>query len=92
LPPTTYVPPTKPKKIEKRRRRGQIQSGDSISDTEDVSDIEKAHEMSQIPSALRSRSGNFSPVDEPERRSDQPSGLLSQGTLKEMLLVQENSK
>src|ERR1700685_3006173 len=93
LPPITYTPPPKPKKVEKRRRRGQIQPDGSIKDTEDASEIEHAIGLGQppAPSAHKPPPGGFSPVDASARRREEPEGLLSQGTLKEMLLVQEKS-
>jgi hypothetical protein len=88
LPPITYVPV--PKKIEKRRRRGQIQSDGSIEDAADIADIVATTGVGQPRSAANKPSPeNFASVDVVERRPDQPSGLLSQATLKAMLQVQE---
>ena len=91
LPPAIYVAPPKPKKIEKRRRRGQIQADGSVKETHDASEIETALGLATPASTRKPLPGNYSPVDGLERRPDQTPGLLSQGTLKEMLLVQEES-
>jgi hypothetical protein len=92
LPPLTFVPPPKPKKVDKRRRRTQIQSSGSIKDIDDALPVENAIGLGPPPSAYDSRSEIDSLTDDSERRPKQPPGLLSQGTLKAMLLIQEKFK
>jgi hypothetical protein len=92
LPPITYLPLPKPKKIEKRRRRTQIQSDSSIKDTDDASPIANMIGLGPSPSAYNALPSEYSPIDGSERRPKQRSGLLSEGTLKTMLLVQEKFK
>jgi hypothetical protein len=92
LPPITFVPLPKPKKIDKRRRRTQIQSDSAIKDTEDASPISDMIGLGHASSAYSPLPGEYSPIDGSERRPKQQSGLLSEATLKTMLLVQEKFK
>ena len=94
LPPIIYVPQPKPKKIERRRslRRIQIRSDGSIKDTDGAAEIDEKIGLGQPTSANKPILGNFSPIDGSERKPKSTSGLLSEGTLKEMLLVQEKFK
>jgi hypothetical protein len=92
LPPIAYVPLPKPKKIDKRRRRGQIESDSAIKDTDDASPIADIIGLGHAPSSYNSLPGENSPIDGSERRPQQQPGLLSEGTLKTMLLVQEKFK
>jgi hypothetical protein len=92
LPPITYMPPPKPKKIDKRRRRTHIQSDSAIQDTDDASPIADMIGLGQAPSAYNSLSDEYSTIDGAESRPKQQSGLLSAGTLKTLLLVQEKLK
>jgi hypothetical protein len=92
LPPIIYVPLPKPKKIDKRRRRTQIQSDSSIKDANDASPIVDMIGLGHSPSAYNPLPREYSPIDGSERKPNQQSGLLSEGTLKTMLLVQEKFK
>jgi hypothetical protein len=92
LPPIIYVPLPKPKKIDKRRRRSQIQSDSSIKDTDDASPITDMIGSDHAPSAYNPLPTEYSPIDGSERRPKQQSGLLSEVTLMTMLLVQEKFK
>ena len=89
LPPIIYVPQPKPKKIERRRslRSFQIRSDSSIKNTEDPAEVDEKIGLGQ--SANKPPVDNFSSTDESERKPTSTSGLLSEGTLKVMLLVQE---
>ncbi len=91
LPPIIYVPQAKPKKIE-RRRSHKIRSDSSIKDTDDVAEIDEKNGLGQPASADKLLLGNLSPINGSERKPKSTSGLLSEGTLKEMLLVQERFK
>jgi hypothetical protein len=92
LPPVAYVPLPKPKKIDKRRRQTQIQSDSAIKDTDDASPVMDMIGLDHASSAYSPLPGEYSPIDGAERRPKQHSGLLSEGTLKTMLLVQEKFK
>ena len=94
LPPIIYVTPPKPKKLERRRslRRIQFRSDGSIKDTDDAAEIDEKIGLGQPASANNPLPDNLSPIDGSERKAKLTSGPLSQGTLKEMLLVQEKSQ
>jgi len=94
LPPIIYVAPPKPKKPERRRslRRIQFRSAGSIKDTDDPAEIDEWIGLGQSAPANNPPPGNFSQIDGSERKPKSTSGLISQGTLKELLLVQEKSK
>jgi hypothetical protein len=93
LPPITYVTPPKPKKLERRTslRRIQFRSAGSIKDADDAAEVEEQIGLGQPASARNPLPDNFFPVDGSERKPRSTSGLISQGTLKEMLLLQEKS-
>src|SRR5476651_1896934 len=89
LPPIIYIPQPKPKKIERRRtlRSFQIRSDSSIKNAEDPAEVDEKIGLGQ--SVNKPPVDNFSSTDESERKPKSTSGLLSEGTLKVMLLVQE---
>jgi hypothetical protein len=93
LPPITYIPQPKPKKIERRRslRGFKIRSDGSIKDTDDIAEID---EETGLPSASANKplQNNLSPIDGSDRKPKSTSGLLSESTLKVMILVQEKFK
>jgi hypothetical protein len=89
LPPIAYVPLPKPKKVDKRRRRTEIQSDSAIKDTGDASPVADMIGLGHAPSTYDPLPGEYSPIDDPERRPRQQSGLLSESTLKTMILDQE---
>jgi hypothetical protein len=93
LPPIIYMPPPKPKKLERRKKLNRIQfrSAGSIKDTDDAAEIDEI-ELGQSTSANNPLPDNLHPIDGSERKTNSTSGLLSQGTLREMLLVQEKAK
>jgi hypothetical protein len=87
LPPLVHVPQPQPKKIENRKRR--IHAGD-------VEDIDEAAEAREATGASRSTSAgrrlptpNFPAIEGSERKPQNPSGRLSENTLKVMLQAQE---
>jgi hypothetical protein len=94
LPPIIYVALPKPKKSERRRslRRIQFRPAGSIRDTDDPAEIDEGIGLGQPASEKNPLPGGFSQVDGSERKPKPPPGLISQGTLKELLLVQEKSK
>ena len=94
LPPIIYMTPPKPKKLERRRKlnRVQFRSANSIKDTDDAAEIDEKIELGQPASANRPLPDNFYPIDGSERKPNSTPGRLSQGTLREMLLVQEKVK
>jgi hypothetical protein len=94
LPPLAYLPPPKPKKLERRKSLSayRIRTGSSVTDTSDAAEIGESFGLGQPAPANDPHPGEFSGIDDSEPKPEQERGLLSQGTLKEMLLVQEKLK
>ncbi len=94
LPPIIYIPQPKPKKLERRRslRVYHIRTDGSIKDVNDAAEIDENFGLGQPPPANNPLAGNLSAIDGSERKPKSTSGLLSEGPLKEMLLVQEKLK
>jgi len=94
LPPIIYEAPLKPKKLERRRslRRIQFRPADSIKDADDPAEIDERIGLGQPASANNPVPDDFAQIDGSERKPKLTPSLISQGTLKELLLVQEKSK
>jgi hypothetical protein len=92
LPPIIYTPVPKPKKTENRPKTRRIQTKDA---TEDARDIEETGEVS-ASRGLRTTpppsQNAFTAVDGAERRIPSTTGKLSEDTLKELLLAQEQDQ
>jgi hypothetical protein len=90
LPPIVYVPQAKPKKIEPRKSRIQMRAAGTV---EDADDVEETYQP--IGPGESTRVGNkasldnFSPVEGSERKPQRTPGVLSESTLKVLLLAQE---
>jgi ABC-type uncharacterized transport system involved in gliding motility auxiliary subunit len=86
LPPLAYVPPPRPKKIEKRRRR---------IDVGEVDDLEQAAEADTTPAGRSLAAADripmpaFPAIEASDRKPQNPSGRLSESTLTVMLQAQE---
>jgi hypothetical protein len=92
LPPIIYTPVPRPKKTENRPKTKRIQNKAS---TEDAGDIEQTGEVSAtrgLRTALPPSQTSFTPIDGAERRIPSTTGKLSESTLKELLLVQEQDQ
>jgi hypothetical protein len=92
LPPIIYTPVPRPKKTENRPKTRRIQNKDA---TEDAGDIEETGEVSAtrgLRTALPPSQTSFTPIDGAERRIPSTTGKLSEGTLKELLLAQEQEQ
>jgi hypothetical protein len=93
LPPIIYTPPPRPKKIEGRKSRiqlrstGMVRNSDEIDETEETSGLERP-----MPVAYKPPTETATPIEGPERKSKSTTGLLDEGTLKVMLLAQEQGK
>jgi hypothetical protein len=90
LPPIVYTPVPQPKKAESRRNvRGLQKKGES----EDVGETEEAGEISVygalVPAGARPSQDPSTPIEGAERRIPSTTGKLSNDTLKELLLAQE---
>jgi hypothetical protein len=86
LPPIVYTPtPPQPKKAERRRGVWSVKgkrAADGAEATEETGESFQAHGASPLPP-------HSIPVDAAERRVHSTTGLLSEGTLKAMLELQE---
>ena len=95
LPPIVYTPaPPKPKKTERRPRTSALQksgaaaSGD-VGEAEETGEVFVSGTPAQAPVHPRDP---FAPLDSAERRITSTTGRLSEGTLKELLLAQEQDQ
>lgn len=90
LPPIVYVPQARPKKIETRKSRIQPRAAGSIDDADDVEETYGAIGPGRaIAAGNRPPPDNFPAIEGSERKPPSTTGLLSEGTLKAMLLAQE---
>jgi hypothetical protein len=93
LPPIIYTPaPPKPK--ETRRRRGVGQAGD-VDGTEEAGDVEETGEtraFAATRAAAPPLPDTSTSVEGAERRIPSTTGKLSEDTLKELLLAQEQEQ
>jgi len=94
LPPAVYIPQPKPKRIEKRRtlRLFQVRSDGSIKDADEALEVDQEMGTSPPVVANKSSSNDLAPIDGGEGKPKLKFGLLSDGTLKAMLVVQEELK
>jgi hypothetical protein len=90
LSPIVYVPQPKPKKIEPRKSRIQMRAAGMV---EDLDDVEATYQPigpgQSTPMGGQPPLDNFSPIEESERKPQRTPGLLSESTLKVLLLAQE---
>jgi hypothetical protein len=93
LPPIVYTPQPKPKKIQSRKSRVQSRSAAAVKNAADVEDTEETRETSAprqaAPASGHSALQNFVPIEGAEQKTRSTTGRLSEGTLKTMLLAQE---
>jgi hypothetical protein len=90
LPSIIYVPQPKPNKIEPRKSRIQLRAAGQ---TEEADEAEETY-ASIGPSGLtavgnKTPPQNFVPVEGSDKKPHPPLGMLSESTLKLMLLAQE---
>ena len=89
LPPIIYTPaPPKPKQTRRRRGVGYAKGTSEVDETEETSEAAHTAPARTAP-ALRDP---FAPVDGAERRIPSTTGKLSESTLKELLLAQEQEQ
>jgi hypothetical protein len=95
LPPIIYTPaPPKPKKTERRARTSALKKGGAAA-SEDVGDTEETGEVFTSGATAQAQlhpQGSFAPVESAEHRIPSTTGKLSEGTLKELLLAQEQEQ
>jgi hypothetical protein len=95
LPPIVYTPaPPKPKKTERRPNVMRIQKK-GVAASEDVGETEETGEVSVAAparSAAHPLQDPSTPIESAERRIPSTTGKLSENTLKELLLAQEQEQ
>jgi hypothetical protein len=92
LPPIVYTPVPKPKKAESRPNIRRIQNK-GVAASEDAAEAEEAGEVwaygAPVRAAAHPLQDPSTPIENAERRIPSTTGKLSDGTLKELLLAQE---
>ena len=95
LPPIVYTPVPKPKKAESRPKTGRIQKK-GVTASEEVGETEETGEVPASGGPARAvvhpPQNSFTPVESAERRIPSTTGKLSEATLKELLLAQEQEQ
>jgi hypothetical protein len=96
LPPIVYTPaPPKPKKTERRPRTSALQKS-GVAASEEAGDAEEAGEVLVAGAPARAAAhppqDPFTPVESAGRRIPSTTGKLSDGTLKDLLLAQEQDQ
>jgi hypothetical protein len=95
LPPIVYMPaPPKPKKTERRARTSAVKKG-AVAGSGDVVDTEETAEVFTSGATAKAQippQDPFAPVESAEHRIPSTTGKLSEGTLKELLLAQEQEQ
>jgi hypothetical protein len=86
LPPVIYTPPP-PKKIETKKRRIGIGMLSELDETAETRESGGAGQPTPVANKLLQQ--NFPEIEGSDRKPRNPSGRLSEGTLKAMLEVQE---
>lgn len=92
LPPIVYTPaPPKPKKTERRPKTSRLQKKGAAA-TEEVGDIEETDEVRAFAAtrpAAQPLLDTSTSIEAAERRIPSTTGKLSESTMKELLLAQE---
>jgi len=92
LSPIVYVPEPKPKKIEPRKSRIQMRAAGTVEDADDIEGTYQSITSGQsTPMGNQPPLDHFSPIEGAERKPKQTPGLLSDSTLKVLLLAQESN-
>jgi hypothetical protein len=86
LPPIIYIPQPKPKKIEPRKSRIQLRAAGQI---EEAGEAEETYSSIGLSGLTPAAPQNFIPIEGSDKKPQPPLGLLSETTLKLMLLIQE---
>ena len=93
LPPIIYTPPPKPRKIESRKRRIQLRSTGIVRNADEIDETEETSALQPpVTVAYRPPTDTDAPIEGSERKPKSTTGLLDEGTLKVMLLAQEQAK
>ena len=86
MPPAIYTPPP-PKKIEKKKPRMAVGMPSEFDETEEARETSGTGQSTPVANRLLQK--NFPEIEDAGRKPRHPSGRLSQGTLSELLRVQE---
>jgi hypothetical protein len=89
LPPIVYVPQPKPKKIENRKSRIQSRAAGTVRKMGDVEESYESIGAGQSTPTGSAQPENFPSIEGSEQKPQPYRGLLSENTLKVMLLAQE---
>jgi hypothetical protein len=87
LPPITYTPEPRPKKIETRKRRINVGDASGIDDMDETGETQAFGPA--MPTGGKPALPNFTPIESSEQKPQHPRGRLSESTLKVMLQAQE---
>jgi hypothetical protein len=87
LPPITYTPEPRPKKIETRKRRINVGDASGIDDMDETGETQVFGPA--MPTGGKPALPNFTPIESSEQKPQHPRGRLSESTLKVMLQAQE---
>ena len=87
LPPITYTPEPRPKKIETRKRRINVGDASGIDDLDETGGTQAFGPA--MPTGGKLPLPNFTPIEGSEQKPQHPRGRLSESTLKVMLQAQE---
>jgi hypothetical protein len=90
LPPIIYVPQPQPKKIEPRKSRIQLRAAGQVEEADEAEETYPSIGPSGLtPAGHKAAPQNFVPIEGADKKPQPPLGLLSETTLKLMLLMQE---
>ena len=93
LPPIIYTPPPRPKKIESRKSRIQLRSTGIVRNSGEIDETEETLGPDRpTPVGYKPPKDTETPIEGSERKPKSTTGLLDEGTLKVMLLAQEQAK
>jgi hypothetical protein len=87
LPPITYAPEPRPKKIETRKRRINVGGAEAFDEMDETGGMQAFGPAT--PAGGKVPLPNFTPIEGSEQKPQHPRGRLSESTLKVMLQAQE---
>jgi hypothetical protein len=94
LPPIVYTPVPRPKKVESRRKTGRLQKR-GVAASDEAGDVLETGEVSgarPAQPAMHPLPDASASIEAAERRIPSTTGKLSDSTLKELLLAQEQEQ
>ena len=93
LPPIIYALPPRPKKIQSRKSRVQLRSTGIVRNSSEIDETEETSGLDRpTPVAYKPPMDTETAIKGSERKPKSTTGLLDEGTLKVMLLAQEQAK